>query len=278
MDKLRHKEILLQTFQDFVSFCDKHNIKYVAAYGTVLGAIRHKGLIPWDDDIDVFMDRKDYNRFVSLKSELIDTNYEILDIDNDGYYLPFAKFCNKNTTIIENKDIPFIIGVFVDIFPLDKTFDSDSQAYNLYSKFRKKWSYYSNTLYRFSYSNLISLLCRREYRGLLLVLYSFICSFIKPYLKNNYVNTVEKLSYIQGNKYIDYTGSKFWLHSMDIISNTIEVPFENILIKVPQNYEEYLTKTYGNWKELPPVNKRVSHPCHFINLEKRLNLEDICDK
>ena len=89
-------------------------MRYYAAYGTALGAVRHRGIIPWDDDIDVWMPCEDYERFLSLRNQLTATPYEILDIQNKGYYLYFAKFCDKNTTLIEREGEP-IIG----LYPLD---------------------------------------------------------------------------------------------------------------------------------------------------------------
>ena len=101
----RYKEILLKTMKAFIAFCKEHDIEYMAAYGTILGTIRHKGLIPWDDDIDVFMTRENYEKFLQFKKDVFKTGYEIIDKNDKGYYLPFAKFCDANSTIWEKKEI-----------------------------------------------------------------------------------------------------------------------------------------------------------------------------
>ena len=105
----RYKELLIKTMSEFIKVCDRNGIEYIGAYGTVLGAIRHKGLIPWDDDIDVFMTRENYEKFLRLKKNLVGSGYEIVDLDDKGYYLPFAKFCDSQTTIWEVENLPFIL-------------------------------------------------------------------------------------------------------------------------------------------------------------------------
>lgn len=123
MNKITYKNVLLQTFRDFIAFCEMNNLMYYGAFGTVLGAIRHQGLIPWDDDIDVYMPRQDYNRFIALKQK-VPTGYEIVDYDNEGYFCNFAKFSNANTTILETPELPFVYGIFIDVFPLDECSES----------------------------------------------------------------------------------------------------------------------------------------------------------
>ena len=108
-DELKNefKRILLKTLEDFILLCEEKNLRYYAAFGTVLGAVRHGGMIPWDDDIDVYMPREDYNRLLSMRNDL-KNDYELVDLENDGYYQDFAKFVNRKTTIIESKEISSI--------------------------------------------------------------------------------------------------------------------------------------------------------------------------
>ena len=122
----------------------KNNLSYYAAYGTALGAIRHGGIIPWDDDIDVWMPRKDYERFLALRPSLVDTSFEILDIQDKGYYLYFAKFCDKNTTLIEREGEP-VIGLYIDIFPLDNYDASKEWLQRINSLYRYAWLAYGHS-------------------------------------------------------------------------------------------------------------------------------------
>lgn len=124
-DKLKYKEILCNTMKSFINICKEHNLQYYACAGTCLGAIRHKGMIPWDDDIDVLMPRSDYDKFLALKQKLQGTGYEIVDSNNQFYNQWFAKFSDANTTIVEITDFPIVFGVYVDIFPLDEVGNLD---------------------------------------------------------------------------------------------------------------------------------------------------------
>ena len=113
MDTEQHngyREVLLQTMKAFISFCKEHQITYYACGGTAIGAVRHGGMIPWDDDIDVYMDRTNYNRFISLWTSLQSKypDYEVVCLGDDGYYLPLTKFADKRTTVWETPEYPFI--------------------------------------------------------------------------------------------------------------------------------------------------------------------------
>lgn len=275
---MTHKEILLDTFRAFCDFCDKHDLKYVAAYGTVLGAVRHKGLIPWDDDIDVYMSREDYNRFISLKNELYGSSYEIFDIEDVGYYCSFAKFCNAKTTILEHQDLPFVIGVFVDIFPLDCIDINKSNAEKQYRQFVSRHSHYTRSLRDISLSYCVGLLRTKRYRRFIGSIYTkviFQWILSRKKMKNNFLRIQQTLSKDKGPNYIDYTAIKCRILPNDLLTDTIDVVFEDLIIKIPKRYDEYLTILYGDWHQLPPEDKRVSHTQYYVNLEKRLTIEEI---
>ena len=275
-----YKKILLQTMKDFIKFCEVNNLKYIAAYGTVLGAVRHKGLIPWDDDIDVFMVREDYNKFLSLKNKLINTSYEIIDHKDKDYYLPFAKFCNKHTTLWEVKELPFIMGVFIDIFPLDYAPNNESEIKQLRKLFKISWSNYLKSLIKPQYNQYLELIKTLKFRPLLAKIY---LNKYKPFKKKFYSHflKVEKRIQLQeGNFYIRYVTGDYPLnrimHPKSWIEDTIEVPFEDFKINIPKNYHEYLTNEFGNYMQLPPIEKRGSNHFHyFVDLSKRLTFNDI---
>ena len=117
------KQIELDILKNFASFCNEHNLNYVLAYGTLLGCIRHNGFIPWDDDIDVFMLRDDYEKLLSMKN-LFEDKFSKLKFKNLGdkdYPFGFLKITD-DTTRVEEKEIEskYQYGIWIDIFPLDK--------------------------------------------------------------------------------------------------------------------------------------------------------------
>ena len=113
---------LLDVFKRTIQFLEANNIKWWAAYGTLIGAVRHKGLIPWDDDVDIWVPREDYDRLVTLGHLTSFYNLELKSIEtHSDYYLGFAKLCDTNSTMWEHRVIPDVFGIYIDIFPIDRT-------------------------------------------------------------------------------------------------------------------------------------------------------------
>ena len=111
------KTIELEILREVAAFCDMHDVRYYLVCGTALGAVRHDGFIPWDDDIDLGLPRPDYERFLSLfRSE----KYTVLDSRfDDRYPYAFAKVSDNATCLVENIAQPFPMGVYIDLFPID---------------------------------------------------------------------------------------------------------------------------------------------------------------
>jgi lipopolysaccharide cholinephosphotransferase len=134
----QYKDLILDVFKAFIEICTEHNLRYFCCGGTAIGAIRHQGMIPWDDDIDVLMPRPDYERLIVLLMRMKMEKYEIINATLDGtYYLPFAKLCNKHTSLVEYADIPSVFGAYIDIFPLDGAASCDVERRKLLQKFRR---------------------------------------------------------------------------------------------------------------------------------------------
>lgn len=141
---LAYRAKLIETFKAFDKFCEEHNLTYYAGGGTLIGAVRHQGIIPWDDDIDVLMLKPDYDRFLALKKQCKGTGYNILDYHDKGYYLPFAKFVDSNTSIWEMSQQQFVIGSFVDVFPLCITDDNEEENQYKVDCYKTLFNNYSN--------------------------------------------------------------------------------------------------------------------------------------
>ena len=149
---IAYKQHLLAMFRKFINLCDENNLQWCCAGGTLLGAVRHKGFIPWDDDIDVFMPRKDYNRLLELDKALWSDGYGVVSIHNHDKGATFAKFWDRNTTLWELDEIPFVYGTYIDVFPLDNTDLSKEQFLREYKKRRALILLYQLSQMRVSFS------------------------------------------------------------------------------------------------------------------------------
>ncbi len=267
---IKYKEILLETFNAFLAFCQEHDIEYVAAYGTVLGAVRHKGLIPWDDDIDVYMDRANYDKFISLRNDKSMKEYEIIDIENKCYYLPFAKFANKNTTILEIGYIECVIGVFIDVFPVDEV-DDINEAKIIHDEYCYWYGEYIHSLKTLTSPDVYK---HPSY------FFTILSAKIRKRRILEELKKIEnKFKSISGDKVMYYRSTDNYekcVFPKSWIKDTIEMPFENTKIRVPKDYDSYLNFTYGDYMTLPPEEKRVSvHNHYYVDLDKRLSVEEI---
>ena len=134
---------ILDVFKYTVSQIKKYNLRYVACGGTLLGAVRHKGFIPWDDDIDIYMPREDYNKFIALSDEMQRDGFDIYSVEhNKGYVCAWAKVVDINTSLWEVEYRQFMTGVFVDIFPLDEFNCSKDEIRVIQSKSRQLFENY----------------------------------------------------------------------------------------------------------------------------------------
>ena len=136
--EIAYRQKLLDTFKFTIRFFESHNLRWWACGGTMLGAIRHHDIIPWDDDIDIIMPRDDYNKLLDDAIDLKDSHYSLITPRDQNYYLTSAKIYDNKTTLIESRRYPFAIGVFVDIFPLDQ-FDYSFKEYcYLFKRYDRK--------------------------------------------------------------------------------------------------------------------------------------------
>lgn len=259
---------LLDMFKWFHETCKKNNLRYYALGGTMLGAIRHEGFIPWDDDIDVGMPRKDYIKFLKIYKGKMDKNYIVESIydRNEDFFYGYAKIYDISTTLIEKTRMNIKRGIYIDVFPLDGVCNDEKEKFAYCQPIYNK--------YQFVVSRTCAILKRRKlYKNLIIL-----CARLIP---NSILNNKKMLFEIDkmcsSRDYDDYryVGNLLgnWgikeVVSKDIMGIPKLYKFENLYIYGVEKYDLYLTQLYGNWKILPPIEKRVSlHDCVECNLYK----------
>ena len=277
-EQVNYKEILVKTFSQFIRICEENNLQYFCAGGTIIGAVRHKGLIPWDDDIDVFMPREDYERFKTV-GNMYD-GYKAIFPTNCNRVSVFGKFYDCNTTLWELEQIPFVYGIYVDIFPLDETNDNESGFLRKYKRLRKLQRLYQLAQYKPSISNFVSSIKSGDKKQIAKNFLSLLVPsiLIKKY-RDDIISFEKHISNAPvGTHYASYFGD-YWNKEFlerEWFDDYVEVPFENINVRLCKGYKEYLTRIYGDYMQLPPKEKRVSHHYHdYLNMDKGMTLEEV---
>lgn len=283
-----YKQKLLDTFKYLIDFLNHNNLRWWAAYGTIIGAVRHHGLIPWDDDIDIWMPRCDYEKLISMHQEFLDKSHGQYGVEhitiNPHYHAKFAKVMDLSTTIQSKRFIPFVKGVFIDIFPLDSSNDDHQVILSSKKRIQQAWKDYFNYDWRYSFSDIVD----SEFS------ISFIIKALRTNIKNNSkakYKTLEKALMIEKeiskHDFEEYNScySAFGFYDEKDIFNTkwfkgyTEMLFEGVMIRIPIGYDDLLTQIYGDYMTPPPVDKRIPrHKPYYINLKERLTIEEIAQR
>ena len=275
-DKKRWNDILMGCLHKFIEICESHQLTYFCVGGTVIGAVRHGGMIPWDDDIDVAMPRPDYDRFLQLCKTIDLGHYELATPEMKGYPFFFSKFCDKDTSLIEIENVPCLYGIFIDIFPIDGTSSDKAEATRMMKTFKRCSNKIDATIAHLTFGEYLSLLFQPKQWGRMAfqtVAFLFGRETIRKRLINK-LNAIATSHDFNASQYIaNYGGA--WaekeIHPKEWILPLTKKHFEDTEVYIPGNYHEYLTQMYGDYMQLPPVEKRISHHNHaFVDLYKRV--------
>lgn len=259
----------------FVEICEAHQLTYFCVGGTVIGAVRHGGMIPWDDDIDIAMPRPDYERFLKLCKTIDLGHYELATPEMKGYPFFFSKFCDKDTSLIEIENVPCLYGIFIDIFPIDGTSSDKAEATRLMKTFKRISNKIDATIAHLTFGEYLSLLFQPKQWGRMAfqtAAFFFGRETIRKRLINK-LNAIATSHDFNTSQYIaNYGGA--WaekeIHPKEWILPLTKKQFEDTEVYIPGNYHEYLTQMYGDYMQLPPEEKRISHHNHaFVDLYKR---------
>ena len=260
----------------FEEICETHQLTYFCVGGTVIGAVRHGGMIPWDDDIDVAMPRPDYDRFLNLCKTIDLGHYELATPEMKGYPFFFSKFCDKNTSLIEIENVPCLYGIFIDIFPIDGTSSDKAEAAQMMKNFKRISNKIDATIAHLTFGEYLSLLFQpKQWGRMAFQTAAFLLGreTIRTRLINK-LNAIATSHDFNASQYIaNYGGAcaEKEIHPKEWILPLTKKHFEDTEVYIPGNYHEYLTQMYGDYMQLPPVEKRISHHNHaFVDLYKRV--------
>ena len=249
----------LQLLVDFKNFCLEHNIQFFLVSGTLLGAVRHKGDRPWDDDRDIIMPRKDYNRFLeSFNGSVSDLAVMAPELDL-SYYAPYANVYDERTILEEDvvSHGKLSLGVKIDIFPFDYVPDD----YNLYHEF---WTRSRRNTSILHVKNRKLSFCHGRDR-LILAIRKLQYVFISVRrIQRRQLELLNDKRYSSNGPLMDVIASTE-RHETVISENDLfpatKLPFEGIEFRVPRDYDKMLTVVYGDYMQLPPESERVVRHC-----------------
>lgn len=258
------QSVNLEIMKDIHSFCEKNGIHYSLAYGTLIGAIRHKGFIPWDNDIDVMMPRPDFERFSrEYKSA---NGYRLSSAYDDDTYVNFTRVYNSET-LVEAPLVPakFDIGVWVDIFPIDAIPDDETIRKDQFKRLRRFTHFvmiYRAGWVRWKKTKSVTVRIKALFRQLQLLLvargnFKFWHNRIIEICNENKFGTTKRCSSllcVEAN-----AKNKQEIFSIDDFKDFELHPFENEFFYIASGYDNILRSIFGDYMRLPPEEKRHSH-------------------
>lgn len=254
------KKIELETLLQLDALCTQLGLRYSLCGGTLLGAIRHGGFIPWDDDIDIFMPRPDYNRLIAYCKEN-ETPFTLLcNETNEKYGYLFAKAMAKNTVIYEENANPTNIdmGVYIDIFPIDGLADDYDSSKKLFNKTRFK----REMLVAKNWKRFFKSKTHAWYYEPIRLAFFLVSRFVS---RQGLINSIQRAYAADAFDQRGYAATVCGSYRLkEILKRSVydtytELEFEGYKFKALADYDTYLSSIYGDYMKLPPEEKRVSH-------------------
>lgn len=260
-------KIQLELIEQLQRVCGKYHLRYFATNGTLLGAVRHGGFIPWDDDVDIVMPRPDYEKLMEAAQEEFQEPYFLQSAGNDsGYYRNFLRLRNGSTAGIPLKDWNRRChnGIFIDIFPLDGC--PENKLVGIWQRFLTQiYSAMANTYVY--YPDFESRVLFRKALFLFAKIYCGIFGYAGLLQKMEQIRS--RVPYDTANKVSMIThGSRCMVFPREYFEHAQQLTFEYIKIPVPENYDVILKEHYGNYRELPPKEDRGQHHSIFFDPDK----------
>lgn len=254
------KRVQVEVLKQVDLFCRTNGIQYFLAYGTLLGAVRHKGYIPWDDDIDIIMKRKDYESFLSefnKSNSIMKAMHWSID---DAYPFEFAKIVDTTTSLVEDIDISYDnLGINIDCFVLDELPENKSEV-------QKMWKKIKRVERIVAVKRMLPNSRRKRTKGKA-ILTSVLKLIAKPIPIKSCMERIDSIAQAcngtaetskVGNISQPYFGDNEILEK-NWFSQSVEIEFEGCRFMAPSEMDKILTSWYGDYMQLPPIDKRVTH-------------------
>ncbi len=266
IDELTLQEIQEDSFQVLLKLkeiFEEHNWKFYLAYGTLIGAARHKGFIPWDDDIDVWVPRKDYNEFIEYYLNNKD-EFDFYQLHhartNKKYPYGIARFSDSRYKIDYQGIKDYGLGLFVDLYPLDEIDINDQRYKNKQLKELKRIRKYK-------------LISKKKWKQIIKTAIKNLLLFSKFKTFNSYILTSDKFAQKFNGSNQPYVSVTAWFEiesnpvlKSDIYGEDKFLEFNGVEFRVPSNYDKLLRQEYGDYMKLPPEEERIGH--HYYKAYK----------
>jgi lipopolysaccharide cholinephosphotransferase len=251
---------VLRILETFHTVCQQHHLTYYITSGTMLGAVRHGGFIPWDDDLDVAMPRADYGRLLSHAAEYLPQPFELVSAETDPTYpKAFAKIQDASTTLIERVYLQYLGGIYVDVFPLDGITPCPLLQRIHFARYSvcKRILYF---MYRDPFkhgsgpSSWVPRLCQHL--------------FTRSGIQHKLHRLQTAYDYDRCRYIVDSDSGREGIVPKDVFGTPTPILFEGVEVMGVEKPDAYLRLTYGDYMTLPKEENRRQHHFHYLNLEK----------
>ena len=249
-----YRERLLLVMSRIDALCRENGIVYSIVYGTLLGSVRHRGFIPWDDDMDIAMTRGEYDKLKAILAEHAELELNCIDIrDHEDTIYPCAKICDARTVVTESSFRPVKgYGAFVDVFLFDNLPDDERERkkFKLYARYQAK-------LIQHSAKRRPGKPNGPAHAFLLYAAFAYSHCFSTRRL----IQKLDAYCAKYNDRETKYFGVPYFIsiYRKSDFDKLIDMPFEGLVLRGPENYENVLNDTYENYRELPPLEERETH-------------------
>lgn len=252
---------LLEIVEMIDKMCHEHGLRYYLVDGSLLGAVRHKGFIPWDDDMDIAMPRGDYEQLINHSSEWLPEGYEFVCFENDDTYpLHFGKIQDVNTTVIEKSYRQYLAGVYVDVFPIDGAPEGklSQKLYDKkYRRLKKRLYFITRDPYKHGHGprSWIPLLVKKMYS----------LKRTQELIKRHMMKYPLETSRIAAVNHNDGLGSM--VDKELVLGAPTPIEFEGKVLMGMRDNDAYLSQLFGDYMTPPPPDKIHTHYFFYLDLE-----------